>query len=205
MTVFKDAKDSLTKPGSQIHWVRLVITIVGLIVLSFGFAFVLQRTIARFNLPLYDLAYLAYAVVFATTLIANLTIIAPVPLAVVVMITAATKWNPALVALAASIGGTIGELSGYYAGYIGQKMVISENVIGYKHVEGWIKKYGVWAIMVLAFQPIVPFDIGGLVAGAARMPLHLFLPALFAGKFPKYLLLTWVGAGVIHFLPFFSS
>lgn len=193
------------KQGGQIHWWRLAIAVVGFIGLSFALAYLLQRLVARFNFSMYDLAYLAYTVVFAATLVANLTIIAPVPFAVAIMITAATKWNPALIALAASVGGTIGELSGYYAGYLGKKIAISENVVGYKRVERWVQRYGVWAILFLAFQPIIPFDIGGMVAGAARMPLHIFLPVLWAGKFPKYLLLTYVGAGFIHSIPFFSS
>lgn len=205
MEIFKNAKNSVTKPGGQIHWVKLVIAVGGLIVLSFALAYLLQRLVNRFNLPLYDLAYLAYATVFASALAANLTIIAPVPFAVSIMIAAATKWNPALIALAASIGGTIGELSGYYAGYLGRKIAITDNVLGYDRIERAVRRYGLWAIMFLAFQPIIPFDIGGLVAGAARMPLHIFLPALWAGKFPKFLILTYAGVGFIHFIPFFSG
>ncbi len=191
-------------PDSQVHWLKLAVAVGGLVILSFGLAYLLQRLISRFNLPMYDLAYLAYSVVFATALISNLTIIAPVPFAVSIMIALATKWNPALIALAASIGGTIGELSGYYAGYLGRRIAISDKVIGHSHVEHWIQRYGFWAILFLAFQPFIPFDIGGIIAGAARMPLHKFLLALWAGKFPKYLLLTYTGLGFIHFLPFLS-
>ncbi len=198
-------KNTVTRPGSQVHWVRLVIAVFGLVILSFGLAYLLHRLVNRLNLPMYDLAYLAYAVVFATTLVSNLTIIAPVPFAVSIMIALATKWNPALIALAASIGGTIGELSGYYAGYLGRKLAISDNVFGHSQVERWIQRYGPWAIIFLAFQPIIPFDIGGMVAGAARMPIHKFLLALWAGKFPKYLILTYTGLGFIHFIPFLSS
>ncbi len=32
---------------------------------------------------------------------------------------------------------------------------------------------------------IIPFDIGGLIAGAARMPLYNFLPELWIGNFPS--------------------
>ena len=33
------------------------------------------------------------------------------------------------------------------------------------------------------------------------MPMRKFLPALFAGKFPKYILMAYAGIGLIHFLP----
>lgn len=193
------------KPENRVHWVRLAIAIVLIVALSFGMSYMFQRLIIRFDLQRFDLAYLAYGIVFATALISNLTIIAPVPFAVSVMIAAAGKWNPVLIALAASIGGTIGELSGYYAGYLGKRIALSDSMIGYRSVERWVRHYGFWAIFVLAFQPIIPFDIGGLVAGAVRMPMHQFLPALWVGKFPKYLILTYAGAGIINSIPFFSQ
>ena len=43
------------------------------------------------------------------------------------MIAAATKWDPLLAAFSASIGDSIGELSGYFAGYLGRKVVILES------------------------------------------------------------------------------
>jgi len=188
----------------QVHWLRLTIIFIGFIVVSFALAYFLQHLLLTFRLPLHHFAWLAYLVVFATSLVANLTIIAPVPFAATIMIAAATTWNPLLIALVASIGGTLGELSGYYAGYLGKKIAIPENVVWYGRIERWIQRYGAWAIFFIALQPIIPFDIGGLIAGAAKMPLHKFLPALWGGKFPKYIFLTYIGLGLFHFIPFLS-
>jgi len=193
------------KRGNQISWLRLVISLIGLIGLSFGLAYLLQDIGVRFHLPLYKLAWLAYLSIFVTTLICNFTIIAPVPVATAIMIAAATRREPVMVALAASIGGTLGELSGYYAGYLGKRIAIAEHVARYNRVADWMNRYGLWAIFFLAFQPVIPFDIGGLVAGAARMPLWKFLPALWAGKFLKCIILCYSGIGLIHFLPFWSQ
>ena len=201
MTVFKDCKDLVTRPGSQVHWVRLVIAFAGLIALSFGVAALLSFAKSRLNINLFQFELLAYFSVFAACLLANMTIIAPVPFAIAIMATAAKDFHPVLVALFGSIGGSIGELSGYYAGRWGRKIAIPDSLIGYKKVEYWIQKYGVWAIPVLAFQPIIPFDIGGIIAGAAQMPVRKFLPALWAGKFPKYILLTYAALGIINFIP----
>jgi membrane protein YqaA with SNARE-associated domain len=200
MTVFKDAKDLVTKPGSQVHWVKLVIAFVGLIGVSFAFAALLSLAKSRLNIDLYEFELLAYISVFVASLLANMTIIAPVPFAVAIMATAAKDFNPVLVALAAAAGGSIGELSGYYAGRWGRKFAVSDSIIGIQKIEQWVRKYGMLAIMFLAFQPVIPFDMGGLVAGALRMPLPYFLPALFAGKFPKYILLTYAALGLINFI-----
>jgi membrane protein YqaA with SNARE-associated domain len=198
--VIKDAKDMVTHPGSQIHWIRLLVAFLAVVALSYGFVLIL-RLIDLKNFPLYEFATLAYISVFTASLIANLTIIAPVPFAIVIIITAASRFNPWIIALCAATGGTIGELSGYYAGLLGKKIAIPDSIVAYHKIEGWINKYGFWAIMVIAFQPVIPFDIGGLIAGTAKMPLYKFMPALWLGKFPKYLLFAFAGIGVINFLP----
>jgi uncharacterized membrane protein YdjX (TVP38/TMEM64 family) len=205
MTFFKDAKEMVTRPNSHIHWVKLLVAFVGLIVLSFGFAEFLVFIKERLNIDLYKFELLAYVSVFFAALLANMTIIAPVPFAVAIMVGAAEQFNPIIVAFCGAVGGTIGELSGYYAGRFGKKIAIPDTIVGYKKIEGWINKYGFWAICVLAFQPIIPFDVGGMIAGIAKMPIHKFLPALFVGKFPKYILLTYVGIGLIQFLPSWIS
>ena len=199
------AKDLVTRSNSRVHWVKLLIAFVGLLAVSFAFAWVLQFLRVKLNLNLYQFETIAYASVFVSALLANMTIIAPVPFAVAIMITAARDFNPILVALMGALGGSLGEISGYYAGRLGRKIAIPDSVVGYRKVEEWVNRFGFWAILVLAFQPVIPFDIGGLVAGAARMPMRVFLPALFLGKFPKYILLIYAGLGLINFLPSWAS
>jgi len=201
MSVFKDTKNALTDPNSHIHWVRLVIAFASLVGLSFALAGILNILKDRLNVDLYQYSWLAYLSVFSIVLLANLTIIAPVPFAIAVMLTAAQHFNPVLVALFGAVGGTLGEISGYYAGRLGRKIAIPESIISNQHVTHAIGKYGFWAITVLAFQPIIPFDVGGIVAGASKMPLIKFIPALFLGKFPKYLLLVYASLGLLDFLP----
>jgi len=172
-----------------------------LIIISFILSHCFKQLINSLDLPLDRFALLAYLIVFAVTLVANLTVIAPVPIAIPITITVAQSWNPALTALAAALGGSIGELSGYFAGYAGRKITIANDFVKMERIEGWVNRWGSWAIALLAFQPIIPFDIGGIAAGAARMPLLKFILALFAGKLPKYLLIIYVGIGIINFLP----
>jgi len=192
------------KTDSRKQWIRyikLAGAFVLLICISVILAYFFQRFMNSIDLPLDKFSFLAYLVVFAITLVAHLFLVAPVPIAVPVMITVAANFDPLLTALAAALGGSVGELSTYFIGYAGRKLTVANNIIGFQRVEGWINRWGPWAIVFLAFQPIIPLDIGGLAAGAARMPLIKFLPALFAGKFPKYLLMIYIGLGVINFLP----
>ncbi len=201
MSVLKNTRNALNNPDSQIHWVRLVLTFAGLIGLSFALAAFLNILKSQLNFNIYQYAWLAYLAVFIASLLANATIIAPVPFAIAMMFSAAEYYNPFLIALAGAAGGTLGELSGYYAGRFGRKIAIPEEIISHKRITYLVEKYGFWAITALAFQPIVPFDVGGMVAGVSKMSLHKFLPALFLGKFPKYIILLYASLGLVSFLP----
>jgi len=207
MTILKHTRKTNEVAGRQsdrIEWGKLAVTLLGVIGLSFGLAYLFQNLATKLHFPLYELAWLAYLTVFLTSLAANLTIIAPVPIGLSIMTIAAAEWNPAIVAFSASIGACIGELSGYFAGRLERKVAVFERAMWRNRFEQWIQQWGPWAIFFLAFQPILPFDVAGLVAGAAKMPLRKFLPALWAGRFPKYLIVAYAGAGIIHHLPLFS-
>ncbi|OGO21023.1 MAG: hypothetical protein A2144_10975 [Chloroflexi bacterium RBG_16_50_9] len=183
------------------RWLQFAILLIVLIALSFGLAYAFQQVLSPFEATLYKLAWLAYLGVFGVMLLGNMTIIAPVPVTTAIMIALATRWDPILVSLFASIGGSLGELSGYYAGYIGKKKIISGRLQGYNRIEGWMSRYGLWAVFFLALQPVLPFDIAGLAAGASRMPMWKFLAALWQGKFIKYIIISYSGVSLIHFLP----
>ena len=60
--------------------------------------------------------------------------------------------------------------------------------------EKWLKKYGGWAIFVLALQPVFPFDVAGIVAGAAKYPYYKFFIFCFAGRIVKYIVM--IGGGI---------
>ena len=134
------------KAARWVNWLKPVIALLSFLVLSFGLAYILENLSDRFQLPLYDYAWLAYLIVFTTSLVANLTILVLVPFAASFMVSAAMQWNPIMVALVASIGGTIGELSSYSVGYLGKKLAVMKENVWFKKVEGWTKRYGMWAI-----------------------------------------------------------
>lgn len=117
-----------------------------------------------------------YPGIFLIALLANATVLLPAP-GVAVIYAMGAIFHPFGVGLAAGLGGTIGELSGYLAGFSGQAVV--ERMDIYNRVKPWVDQYGGWAILVLSAIPNPFFDIAGIAAGIAKMPLQTFL--LFAG------------------------
>ena len=62
--------------------------------------------------------------------------------------------------------------------------------------EKWLKKYGGWAIFVLAIQPVFPFDVAGIVAGATKYPYYKFFIFCFTGRIIKYIVMIAGGIEV---------
>lgn len=155
--------------------------------------------LARSYLDLESLLRYGYLGIFLISL-SCVTIMFPLPWEAVV-IAAGTTLNPLWVGIVASIGATIGELSSYFAGYWGKKIIFGEYSERYEKAESWLKKYGSLAVFVFALLPILIFDLLGLVAGAFRFPLWKFILACWAGRLIRCLVEAYLGWGVFGFLP----
>ena len=108
---------------------------------------------------------------------------------------------PILLSFFASLGGAIGEFNGYYIGYLGKKLVKSDNMEKYKRITRWLEKNRFWTVVFLAFLPILPYNLAGLAGGVASLPpMKLFL-AIWLGKFPKFIILCYIGVGFLYLLP----
>lgn len=163
-----------------------------LILRLLALAFVIGLTIILF-LNRESIQYLeqfGYVGIFLASLLTNASLILPVP---GVLITSAmgAVFNPFFVALAAGGGATVGEITGYLAGFSGQTIV--EKTKWHKKLEGWMQKYGDLTIVVLAFIPNPAFDMVGIMAGAMKIPLYRFLIFCFIGKVLKMLVFAYGG------------
>jgi membrane protein YqaA with SNARE-associated domain len=190
-------------PPAKIHWVKLTATIFAVFALSVVLYWILQHFVEP-HISLSHVVWAAYLTLFGITLLINLSFI-PLPFAVSLMIAAAGQYNPVMIALVCSLGASLGEMSGYYVGLLGKKVAIANEGRAYQLMKKWIDKHGFWAIAFLSFQPVLPIEVGGIIAGAAKMPVGKFLPALWVGKFPKYIILIYAGLGLIRFLPFLKA
>ncbi len=138
-----------------------------------------------------------YLGVFLASLISSSTVLMPAPGPAVVIV-AATIWNPAWVAVVASIGGTIGEMTGYLVGFGGRSVIVPRLSGRYGTAERWMKRYGGWAIFVLAAIPFPLFDLVGIAAGAAKFSWWKFLLFCWLGRLPKSFVEAYIGIGLFH-------
>lgn len=169
---------SKEKKLTILRWLALIFVIVLTIVLFLN----------RENIQY--LERFGYVGIFLASLLTNASLILPVP---GVLITSAmgAVFNPFFVALAAGSGATLGEISGYLAGFSGQTII--ERAKWHEKLENWMQKYGDWTILVMAFIPNPAFDVVGIMAGAMKIPLHRFLFFCFIGKVLKMLVFAYGG------------
>ncbi|MBA7467165.1 hypothetical protein ES707_02369 [subsurface metagenome] len=126
-----------------------------------------------------------YLGAFLIAFISSITIFFPIPGIVVILAIAANPaFNWSLVALAAGIGGALGEFTAYLAGYGGAVIIAPEQSRWYKRAENWMRRYGSATIFIFSLTWL-PFDVVGIAAGALRFPFWKFLLATLAGRLPR--------------------
>lgn len=172
-----------TRTPSPAH-LRAVQVLTGIVILGALAAAVYFRD------RLQELAAYGYAAVFLVGLLSNATIILPIP-GLAVSSVLGGVFNPWLVGVVAGLGQALGELSGYMLGYSGQTLIADRPI--YDRIGGWMRRWGVWVIFVLAAIPNPVFDVGGMIAGALRFPVWKFLTSCAAGKILKNILFALAG------------
>ena len=106
-------------------------------------------------------------------------------------------YNPLLVAIASSIGSTLGESVGFVFGHASRKITHPKDHTFMESIYKIIHhKHGGWLIIVLAFIPNPFFDAIGIVAGLALYPLRKFLALVFIGRFARDLIVAFIGANI---------
>ena len=129
-----------------------------------------------------EFAVFGYPGVFAIALVSNATVFLPAP-GVAIVFAMGSVLNPLGVGLAAGSGGALGELTGYLAGYSGRAVIDPGQP--YQQFRAWMQRYGDWAILILAAIPNPMFDVAGIAAGIARMPLWRFMVLCWVGQLAK--------------------
>jgi uncharacterized membrane protein YdjX (TVP38/TMEM64 family) len=145
---------------------------------------------------------LGYVGVFLVALMANATVFLPAP-GVAIIYAMGAVFNPLGVGLAAGTGGALGELSGFLAGFSGQAVIERTDI--YNRIHPWVEKYGGWAILVLSAIPNPFFDIAGVAAGIAKMPMRTFLLFTWIGQIIKMTLFAVAGHYSINWIQSFMN
>lgn len=137
-----------------------------------------------------EFAAYGYPGIFLIALLANATVFLPAP-GIAIVFAMGSVFHPLGVALAAGVGGALGELSGYLAGFGGQAVV--ENTTAYRRVQPKVQKWGGWAVLLLAAVPNPFFDLAGVAAGASKMPVWKFLVYCWIGQTIKMAAFAYAG------------
>ncbi len=144
------------------------------------------------------IASFGYLGIFFAVLITSLSLFVGIPTATYVSIATIFGLNPILTSAIAAVAGALGESPAYVIG-LGSKKVIEKK---YKKVlvywEEIFRRYGFWAIVLIAAFPLAPDEIAGLLAGTARYDYLKFLVATALGKFFKYLVAAYIGVYLGH-------
>jgi uncharacterized membrane protein YdjX (TVP38/TMEM64 family) len=134
-----------------------------------------------------------YPGIFLLCLTCSLTVIFPVPGELVLLLAGAAGVSYWWGGLVASIGGTLGEISGYFLGYWGRAAVPEKALERYARIEQWMKRYGSPMVFIFAITPL-PFDLLGIAAGHLRFPLWKFYLACWLGRLPREIFIIWLGS-----------
>lgn len=170
-------------------------TLLHLLVLLMVTAFTLLILYYRDQIK--ALGIYGYPGIFLISILANATIIIPIP-GILITTAFGAVFNPIGVAFAAAGGSALGEVTGYLAGFGGQ--VIIEKKDWYVRMMAWMKKYGDVTIFALSLIPNPLFDLAGMAAGTLKMPLWRFLIFCFLGKLFKMLIFAFLGASLVNAL-----
>lgn len=153
------------------------------------FYVVVSVLIYRFRHWIKRLAGWGYLGIFLASLLGNATVLLPAPVLALVLVEG-KYLNPYLVGGASAAGATLGELTGYLAGYGGQALVDHDQ---YPQLHRWVQDHGFGAIVFLAAIPNPLFDVVGILAGLNHYPLEQFVLATFLGKLLKFTLVALFG------------
>jgi len=176
------------------RWVQICI-FAGVLGLSF-----LLFWLGRERLGAEEFLRHGYLGVFVVNLLTCASILFPIP-GEAVNVAGGAALNPFTVALVATIGATIGEMTAYLAGMLGRSVFIKGYSEKYLNAQGWMERHGALAVFLFALIPMLLYDLIGIVAGATRYNLPKFVAATFAGRFLRCLLEALLGFSLLSVLP----
>ena len=141
--------------------------------------------------------------IFVASLIANATLFLVVPIDAVILLVSSTGiFNPFLIALFAALGATIGESTGYFIGRGGRSVVEKKFHNQLDKIDDLVEKVSKWGfgfIVLMSFVPLF-FDLISVIVGMLEYDLKKFYPAVFIGRFCRYLIIAFFGVSIMEFL-----
>ena len=132
-----------------------------------------------------------YLGAFAVCFLGNVTILLPVPFALVVYAFGATL-DPLILGLVSGVGCTVGELSAYLVGRGGRRIMDRRYGDRLDAVERLIDRYGAIVVFLAALLPI-PDDLILVPLGILKYDLRRIFVAMLTGKTLMCLVIAYAG------------
>jgi membrane protein DedA with SNARE-associated domain len=133
-----------------------------------------------------DVERWGYLGLFGVVLLRSSSVVFPVPAPGIIFAAGGLLdplWGipaPIAVGVVAGFAESIGEFTGYAVGWGGSPMLERRAI--YRRVRRWVDRRPFLTIFALSFTPGPLFDVAGLAAGATRVPIRTFYPAMLIGK-----------------------
>lgn len=102
--------------------------------------------------------------------------------------------NPIIVILCGAFGASLGELTGYYVGRYGRKIVPGKLC---KWLYSKMNKHGYLIVFIFSLIPLPLFDVVGMISGAMKMNTFKFYVACFMGKLIKLTSYVWLASVIL--------
>lgn len=135
---------------------------------------------------------------FIISAISNATVIVPAPVSIVFSCAVAPIYGPIPVGVASGLGSALGELTGYFVGRSGNSIIPKGKL--YKRLRIYMRRRGWLVIFLLSAVPNPIFDVGGMIAGALKMPVWRFLLASGVGKTLRFCVTALICMGGLPWL-----
>ncbi len=189
--------------GTYVHLGRrrvrleyLLLAVMGTVGLTAAAAFF------ALGLGINDVEQWGYAGLFSVALLRSASVVLPMPGGGITFAAGGLldpAWGvpaPVLVGLTAGFAESLGEFTGYGAGMSGSPMLSERKV--YQRIKGLIRRRAFLTVFAMSLFPSPLFDIAGLAAGATRVPIRIFYPAMLIGKILRGVAVATAGFYGIH-------
>ncbi len=136
--------------------------------------------------------------IFAASMLSHATMVAR-DIFVPAFLALTPFYNPIILGTCAGLGGAIGDVIPYLLGLGVAETVEKTGSKSEALVDKWIKKYGLWAVLVVAMTPLPDLPVV-MLAGTRRLPLMKLLALEAVGKTVLYSIGAYVGGWVFELL-----
>ncbi len=140
-----------------------------------------------------------YLGIFFAELISYSTVLLPVP-GIAIAFLYGSILNPVLVGLFGGLGAAIGEMTGYFVGYAGHKMMIRKNMKVAKNVQKLLKTHNPFFVIIFLGALPFPFDVVGVVCGLSKYDVKKFFIASYIGNTIKLMIVALAGFYGVHWI-----